>query len=150
DQHRAWLRNVTGLLAAHFSGEIPQSDAELAALLWFAQMQRFDTAMAQMPHSRSLEAEAFFARPAEALAAARALLGQAAKPTAIKALIAGSLFNSYSKNPAHKFGNAERLARRAKLQVELRPEITAAQHWLEENAPETLALQGRIEAAALL
>lgn len=149
DNHRAWLRNVTGLLAAHFSGEIPQSDAELAALLWLEQMQRFDTAIAQMPHARSLEAEMFFACPTEGLVAACVLFGQAGEPTAIKALVAGPLFNSYSKNPAHKFDNAERLARRAALLVELRPEIAVAQHWLEENAPDAFALQGRIEAAAL-
>ena len=149
DNHRAWLRNVTGLLAEHFEAELPTNDAELAAMLWLAQLTRFDEAFSAMPNARSLDAEVFFARPAEVLVAASGLFGLAYTPGEAAGLVAGPLFNTYSKNPAHGFGNAERVARKAAKLVELAAEIAAAERWITARAPDAAAMLQRIERAAL-
>lgn len=147
DNHRLWLRNVTGQLAASLDAPLPGSDGQLAALLWIAQMRRFAAALGSWPESRSLEAEAFFARPTETLHAAAALFGQPVGEGQIEALVAGPLFNTYSKNPAHAFGNADRLARREAVAAEVAAEIADAEGWIAANAndaAETLAaIRGR-------
>jgi hypothetical protein len=150
DNHRAWLRSVTGLLAPHLGPDLPQSDADLAAMLWHAQMARFSGALAGMPNARSLDSEVFFARPAEVLVAATGLFGTPCGPDRAAQLVQGPLFNTYSKNPAHGFGNAERLARRAAMLVELGEEIAVAERWIDRNAPDSPAMMQRLECAALL
>ena len=150
ENHRAWLRNVCELLAPHFGPTIPQSDAELAAMLWLAQITRFDAALAGMPNTRSLDAEVFFARPAQVLEAASVLLDTPCAAEQASRLVAGPLFNTYSKNPAHGFGNSERMARRAAILVELGDEIAVAQRWVEDRAPDFPSMLQRLERAALL
>ncbi len=149
DNHRAWLRNVTSLLAPSIAEPLPQSDGELAALLWIAQLRRFAVALAAWPGARSLEAERFFAQPAETLQAAAALLGRSVEAAQIEALVAGPLFNTYSKNPAHAFDNAARLARRAAVAAEIGGEIAEAERWLAANAPDAETVKAAIRARAL-
>lgn len=149
ENHRAWLRNVTGLLAGHLGAVLPESDAELAAMLWLAQMQQFGAAIARMPHARSLDAEVFFARPAETLAQACNLFDRPARPDALAKLVAGPLFNTYSKNPSQGFDNAARVARRTVLLDELSREIAAAEAWITANEHGLTDLLARVESAAL-
>ncbi len=149
ENHRAWLRNVTGLLAVQLGADLPQSDAELAAMLWLAQIQRFDAALVQMPNARNLDAELFFARPAQVLVSASGLFGAACQLNDAERLIAGPLFNTYSKNPAQAFGNAEREARRAVLLAELSSEIDGAERWLRDFGIETDLLAASLSAKAL-
>jgi hypothetical protein len=142
DNHRAWLRGVTALLRGTFAADLPQSDAELAALLWAAQLRLFAGAIAAMPNAVSLEAEAFFARPAQVLDAASAHFGRSIAAGVAEQLVTGPLFKSYSKNPALAFDNTVRLHRNQALANELTDEIAAAQRWLAGNAtdvPESLA-----------
>lgn len=147
DNHRNWLRNVTQQLAGMIAQPLPETDAELAALLWIEQLRRFAAALTMWPQARSLEAETFFARPAETLLAAAALFGQSSG--AVPALVAGPLFNTYSKNPAQAFDNAARLARRAAIEGELAAEIDLANRWIAKNAPDAAAVLAAIRASKL-
>ena len=61
----------------------------------------------------------------------------------------GTLFQTYSKNPAAAFDNAARLARRRALASELAPEIAPAGRWLVRTAPDIEADIAAITRAAL-
>jgi hypothetical protein len=147
DKHRAWVRNVTGQLAAHLGDLSSLPDAERAAALWLAQMRAFAAAIARMPDARSLDAEALFAQPRETVAQAARHLAVEMNGTEIDAMVAGPLFSTYSKNPELPFDNAARLARRSELERTLAPELDQAQAWIaarEEAGParETIAAAG--------
>lgn len=147
DNHRLWLRGVTLLLGDKLGGEQPQSDSELAAMLWVAQLRQFTAALAAMPGAASLEAEAFFTQPAQMLHAAAAHFGNTFSAGAVKQLVAGPLFSTYSKNPAQAFDNAARERRSRALAAELDREIAAAQDWAATNAADAnanLAALGKV------
>ena len=147
--HRAWLRNVTGQLAAYLGDLSALPDAELGAALWLAMMRRFAAAIEVMPNACSLDAEEFFANPRAVLRAAANHFEMAASEAAIEACVTGPLFSTYSKNPAHAFDNAARLARQAVLSDQLGDELAAAQRWIGKSAPEAEARVASITAAAL-
>ncbi|MEY4238341.1 MAG: hypothetical protein RL339_942 [Pseudomonadota bacterium] len=147
--HRAWLRNATGLLAGHLGDLSALSDAELGAALWLAMRRRYVAALAQMPQSRSLDAERFFGAPQQVLEAAAGLFGLAADPDRIAAVVNGPLFATYSKNPAHAFDNAARLARRDALAVELQDDLAQARAWVSANGPDAMDIATRLEVARL-
>lgn len=149
DNHRTWLRTITTQFASHLGDLAGRSDAELAAALWLAQTQRFASALAAMPQARSLDAEDFFARPAETLAAAARLLGIPATVGAIDALVSGPLFATYSKNPSVAFDNAARIARRNSLRASLAGEIDAARAWLDHAGAEAAEMAKTLEERTL-
>lgn len=148
DNHRGWVRGVTTLLAHHLGDLAGASDAQRAAALWCAQMRRFAAALAVMPRARSLDAELFFARPANTLAAAARHLGRDADPGAVERLVGGPLFATYSKNPGVAFDNAARLARKAALAAPLAGEIAQAGRWLAESGADAALVA--IAGAALV
>lgn len=148
DNHRDWLRNVTGQLALHLSDLSGASDAERAAALWLAQRRAHADAIARWPDARSLDAERFFAEPRETLAAAAAHLQVPLTPAEIDEIVGGPLFATYSKNPAVMFDNAARLERRRALDASLAGEVAAAERWLEKNAADDAGQA--IERAALV
>jgi len=147
--HRAWLHNVTGLLSDKLGAERPESDAELAALLWTAQMREYAGAIAVMPHAVSLEAETFFSQPAETLHAAAAHFGVLPALGAVEDLVAGPLFNTYSKNPAQSFDNAARVRRNSALATSLASELDLAQSWVGANAADIKSTMAIITSKAL-
>jgi hypothetical protein len=149
DNHRTWLRSVTGQLAQYLGDLSALSDAELGAALWESQMRRFAAAIAAMPHARSLDAERFFGEPADTLEAAAAHFGRKTDAQRTHSLVSGPLFNTYSKNPAHAFDNAARLARKDHLAVQLLADIAEAERWLAQNATYADAVLARIQQAAL-
>jgi hypothetical protein len=130
DNHRAWLRRVTGELAAHLDLPETASDAQRAAGLWLAQLRRFAQGLAALPRAAALDAERFFNDPGPVLTAATGLFGRAAPGDAVAALLAGPLFSSYAKNPAVAFDNAAREARREALRRPLAGELAEARDWL--------------------
>lgn len=149
DNHRAWLRRVTGDLAPHLGDLSTLSDAERAAALWLAQIRLFSGGLERMPHGRALGAEHFFNHPAHALGAAARLLGFDASPSAIEKLVAGPLFGSYAKNPAIRFDNTARIERRQRLLGEIEPELVAAGEWIERTAPDVASLTAALEVRRL-
>jgi len=146
DQHRQWLRNVTGQLALFLGDLTALTDAERAAALWLAQMRAFAGAIAQMPNARSLDAEHFFTEPANRLKRAADQLQVPMSQAEAEAIAAGSLFSTYSKNPQLAFDNAARVVRRRELELSLEPEIGQAQRWLDEQREDAAAA---VIAAAL-
>ena len=148
--HRAWLRRVTGQLAGHFEEHAQLSDGELGAALWLAQMRRFAGAIERMPNASSLDAERFFAEPAEVLVAAAKHFLIPTSAAAIEAVAGGPLFRTYSKNPTVEFDNAARVARQQALKGVLAGEIAMAQRWLAGAAPDISAVMDRITGAALI
>lgn len=148
--HRAWLRGVTGQLAAHFGEHVQLSDGELGAALWLAQMRSFAVALKRMPNARSLDAERFFAEPGEVLDAAAEHFLIPTSAAAIAAAVGSPLFKTYSKNPAVEFDNAARIARRHALEGELAGETAMAQAWIKGAAPDIAAVMAGITEAALI
>ncbi len=149
DDHRGWLRRVTGQLAAYLGDTSRLNDAELAAALWLAQMRAFTAALDEMPHGRTLDAETFFNQPREMVTAAARHLDVALSDAEIAEIVAGPLFATYSKNPDVAFDNAARLSRRAALEATLAGELAQAQAWIERTTGESSPGAARIRAAAL-
>ena len=129
DNHRTWLRNVTGQLAPYLGDLSRHSDAERGAALWLAQVDAFARALVRMPHARALDAEIFFAAPAAVLQAAAVHLDVAIPGPALAALATGPLFATYSKDPSRAFDNAARIARRAEVERAIAAELDEAQAW---------------------
>ncbi len=139
DGHRNWVRRVTAELApaiARLAGPLPASDAELAAVLWLAQLRIFATVQSQFRNTWSLDAEALFTAPQPVIVAAAALFGQAISGAEAAAIAKSALFSSYAKNPAAAFDNADRLARRTALATALAAEVAAAQAWVAMRLPQ--------------
>lgn len=148
--HRSWVRAISTLLAGRLETHDAASDAELAAALWLVQHRRFAATLQAMPRARTLEAEQFYARPAEALAAAAALYELPGSADLAATIAAGPLFATYSKNPGVAFDNAARLARRQHLVGQLASELAEATAWLARQGVDGEALAARLDKAALL
>lgn len=129
--HREWVGRVTQLLSPHLGDLTAVTDAERAAALWLGQMRAFAQAMAHHRATASLDCEAFFATPRPALVAAAACLEIPMTVEAAGRTVAGPLFTTHAKNPAHVFDNTARLVRRAELERTLAPELDVAEAWLE-------------------
>ena len=149
DNHRDWLRRVTGQLARHLAGPLPTNDAERAAALWIAQMRAFAAALALLPNARSLDGESFFASPRPVLAAAARQLGVDMSPAETDACVAGPLFATYSKNPGVKFDNQARVERAGRVAQLLAGEVQLAMKWVEREAGGALALESVLAARSL-
>lgn len=134
DNHRTWLRNVTGQLAPHLGDLSALADAERAAALWLAQVGAFTRALSAMPHARALDAETFFSDPLAVLKRAAGHLGLPLAEATLEAAVGGPLFTTYSKNPALAFDNAARIARRAEVEQAIAPELDIAEAWLARHA----------------
>ncbi len=149
DNHRNWLRNVTGLMAPHLGDLSALSDAERAAALWLAQIDRFAQTLGALPNARALDAERFFTDPLPVLTAAATQLGIPLSRTTLEQTVVGPLFATYSKNPQVAFDNAARLARRAELERAIGPELDAASAWIETAAPGRDPLAPLVERALI-
>jgi hypothetical protein len=149
DNHREWLRRVTGLLAADLGPSAPSTDATRAAALWLAQMRAFAVALATLPDGRALNAEMFFAEPGGVLRSAADCLAVDLSDAQIEACVSGPLFNTYAKNPSLAFDNDARLARRAEQEMTLAPEVAEANAWAD-RAGDRASLAAAISAARLM
>lgn len=147
--HRGWVQRVTGDLAAYLGDLSALSDAERAAALWLAQTRRFAAALDRGERVAVLDAERFFTRPEEALAAVLAHFGRPADPAGIALVTGGPLFSTYSKNPEVAFDNAARLTRRAALEAEMAPELAAARAWIARTAPDAAELTAKLATRAV-
>jgi hypothetical protein len=136
DNHRDWLRRVTGQLAPYLGDLSGLSDAERCTALWLAQMRAFTGALSRMPNARTLDAEHFFAAPQPVLSAAADHLAVPMTDAEIEETVQGPLFSTYSKNPQEAFDNAARLARRAEVEGPLAGELAEAKSWIEKTAGE--------------
>ncbi|PKB14683.1 hypothetical protein B0I00_2281 [Novosphingobium kunmingense] len=147
--HRHWLRGVSAQLAHHLGPADGRSDAACAAALWQAQMTRFGAAMKAMPAARALDAEAFYADTFGTLLATALHFGMDVDTAAIAALIAGPVFQTYSKRPGVAFSNADRLERQAATRDSLAEEIEEAHQWLDGQGHDAEALARTLEESSL-
>ena len=135
--HRGWVRHVTGELRSaleRWAGPAGDSDAELTARLWLAQMRVYADALARFPAVRSLDAETLFTTPRDVLEAAHRLFGRPVTPATLDAIVRGPIFATYSKHPGVAFDDTARRARRAAAAAELAPEVAVAQAWVARRA----------------
>lgn len=149
EAHRTWLRNVTTQLAPYVGDLSALSDAERAAALWFAQVHAFAEALGSLPSARTLDAEVFFAEPADCLTRAADLLEVPMSADDARNAVASSLFSSYSKKPNLPFHNADRLARKRELEVSLAPELESASRWIAAHRDEAVAATATLASRAL-
>ena len=149
DNHRDWMRRVTGQLAPYIGEVSHLPDAERAAALWLAQMRAFKAAIARLPEARSLDAEIFFADPLPVLRSAANHLEVPMTNAALEAQVDGPLFSTYSKNPTQAFDNEARLARRTELERTLAPELEQAQSWIDRSGGEAALTAEAIAAVKL-
>lgn len=147
--HRKWLRGISAQPALPIGAPAGADDAVLAAALWRAQGERFAVALQAMPNARSLDAELFYADPGPVIAAAARLLGIATTLEAIRRLVEGSVFQTYSKVPGVAFSNADRIGRRVAARTELSEEIAMAHRWLNDTGEPAEALQARLKGHEL-
>lgn len=148
--HRAWVRTISGQLAPHIGTQDASSDAELAAALWLAQHRRFAAALSVMPQARTLEAEQFYSRPAEAVTKAATLYGLPSDAALAAEIARGPMFTTYSKNSELAFDNAARIARRNHLAEQLSSELAAAVAWLDRHEVSADALAADLDQCALM
>lgn len=129
--HRAWVDRITDQLHPALAKRVslpPKAvTAERAAALWLAQMKQFAAALATFPATKSLDAEALFAAPAEVATATAEHLGMG--PVDVEA--ATDLASTYSKDPARHFGESDRRERQEQRRSALRGEIAVARRWID-------------------
>jgi hypothetical protein len=146
DRHHEWLENVYAELRVAQNEFVaptpPVTLAERLAALWFAQIKEFDALLAENPSAVSLDASAFFDRPAEAITAAADLFGMAMARNEAGAIVDSELFQSYSKNPALDYDLEVRAMREDEAKRRLSSEIAQAVAW----AREAKARHGLVEA----
>lgn len=148
DNHRQWVRNVTGLLAPYL-GPLPVTDAERTAALWFVQIKRFADLADRGAHFATLDAEGFFDNPAPTLEAAARHLGMDVSPDAVRQVIASSLFTTYAKNPERPFDNTARHAQRTVAMATMATEVRKAQDWLNRERADWAAVLAKVAHARL-
>ena len=157
--HQRWLESVTAeidLGSDPLVGDISRlSVAEKAAALWYSMIKRFEQLLVAYPAMRSLDANQLFDRPADTIAAANELFEAGVEAAQIPNIAAGSLFSSYSKNPAVAYDPAIRIERREQAKATLAADLKLARRWVERCAAQTglpVALARPLlgEAAALL
>jgi hypothetical protein len=147
DSNRLWLRRVTTQLNAYLGDLTALSDAEKAAVLWLAQIDRFASAIAHLPGARTLDAEVFFAAPKEVIKLAAGHLQVPMTDNEIEAVVAGQLFATYSKDPGVAFDNDMRLAQRAEREGSLAPELEQARNWIANRGGSVTQLEAIASAA---
>ncbi len=157
--HRGWVERI---FAEMRIGALPEvgnaaalEAAEKAAALWLFQIRAYAAALAANPGLCSLDANMFFDAPQASLSAAARYFGCPLSDAAAGAIVAGSLFSTYSKNPNAAFDNRQRKARIAATRAELGAELERARRWIalrvaELPLPERLAQPLYGENAPLL
>jgi hypothetical protein len=147
DNNRIWLRRVTTQLNPYLGDLAALSDAEKAAALWLAQVDRFASAIAHLPGARTLDAEVFFAAPRKVIKLAAGQLQVPMTDNEIEAVVAGPLFATYSKDPCVEFDNDMRLAQRAEREGSLAPELEQARNWIANRGGAVTQLEAIASAA---
>lgn len=133
--HENWVETVYAELRLDrhplVSDAVPGSTAERTAALWFMQMKAFEAVLDGFANTRSLDAADFLDNPQPAIAAAAELFGVALSEAEMRDMVAGDLFQTYSKNPTLDYDPEVRLAREAQSKKRLAGAIDAAFAWAE-------------------
>lgn len=136
--HQRWVESVTreiGLGSDPKIGDISCLDvAEKAAALWYSMIKRFEQLLALHPAMRSLDGNQLFDQPDDAVLAASELLDAGLGAAETKAVVRGSLFSTYSKNPTIPYDPAIRIERREQAKAMLAKDLDRARRWVEKHA----------------
>ena len=137
-EHADWLVRVSKDLQAGVDGLVGGAGAATppvqAARLWLAQMLEYTKALGKYPNAASLDAEAFFNQPREALAACFRHFGQSQAEVTIEAIVQSDLFARYSKDPRTAYDNRTRLDLQKTLRRELASALREARNWADAQA----------------
>jgi hypothetical protein len=131
----AWVNRVTRLiepaLVAKFDLGPPSDTVARATALWLAQMLIFDSVLGSNPYARSLDAEVFFASPANAVEAAAMHFGLSPADEFGRL---DDLTSTHSKDPSQPFDEAARRHRQKDARITLRDDLGRARRWIEQAA----------------
>ena len=131
---RAWVDRLTrqlGPALAAATGLRPEAPtAERAAALWLAQMLVFNTILNSIPSARSLDAEVFFASPAEVAEAAALHFNMSATEGGDEL---DRLTSTYSKDPSRPFDEAARRRRQEDDRGRLEQDLAKARRWIDSS-----------------
>jgi hypothetical protein len=135
--HQQWLANVVdeiGLGGDEAVGKLAGlSMAEKAGALWLSMIRRFDRLLQAQPAMRSLDANVFFERPAEAIVAASTLFDAGISAGEARRIAEGPLFSTYSKDPGVPYDPALRIERREEARKRLAAELQEARSWVDRR-----------------
>lgn len=136
--HRQWLASVVDEIGLSGDEAVGQcaglSLAEKAAALWFSMIRRFDRLLQAHPAMRSLDANIFFDRPEETIAAASRLFNAGIGSGEAQKIAEGPLFSTYSKDPGVPYDPALRIERREDARMRLTSELSEARRWVDRRA----------------
>ncbi len=142
-ERRAWARHVcqemsTGIHSiGQFAGMdiAALSEAQSAAVLWLAQLQKFQAAMAANERLRALDCEVFYDSPADVIRRCCKHLDIDMPAAEADSISNGPLFSSYAKDPDLRYGNADRKAEYHRVRERFAAEIEAAIDWCGDIWP---------------
>ncbi|RMF11551.1 MAG: hypothetical protein D6757_10930, partial [Alphaproteobacteria bacterium] len=125
------LRGIEGRSA------LKLTDLQTAVFAWLAQIDYFRQAIARFgDRVRSLHADDFLARPADALIAASRFLGLAHDEATIADVVAGPLLRRDSKDSGRDYGADERAHERQRILARHGDEIAFILDWARRLRPE--------------
>lgn len=140
--HQQWVQLLFEQLASALSRIIGigssilsrLSPAEMAACLWAVQMTIFTAVAREFSHTKTLDSEALFENPTDAVTHCFGFFGQPVKDDRISQIITSDLFRSYAKSHERKhYDIAKRIEDRVVLKRRLKTELVQARAWLDAN-----------------
>lgn len=142
-ERRAWAKHVCQEMATgihsieHLAGiDIAAlSAAQSAALLWLAQMVKFQAALDANERLRALDCEAFYDSPADVIRRCCEHFDIDMPATEADAISNSELFSRYAKDPNLQYDNAERKEQHQRLRERFTDEIEAAMNWCGDIWP---------------
>jgi hypothetical protein len=133
--HRKWVDHIfSELRLGEHSETAPFGElqnAEKAAALWLFQIRKYADVLATSPSVRSLDANILFDDPLLCLKAASDYFDCPVRDDEARAIVSGSKFSTYSKNPNAVFDNTHRKARATDTRLMLAEEIKLARRYVE-------------------
>lgn len=141
----SWVRNLAAFYRNHLEFETQQTrnllrltDLQMAAFLWLQYQAQFARLLRELPVGRvaTLRADAFVARPTEALVAAATFFELRLGKEEAAAITQGPLFQSHSKSSDASFDQSKQQRNDALLKLAFGPEIEQAMTWGEAVAAE--------------
>jgi hypothetical protein len=121
------------------SALVQMSDLEIAAIAWHMQIAEFRRGWQLLGPSRaaSLDCDAFFLDPAQAMARLDEFFGYGLGPAQIRRVLGGPILQRHAKSPAEAFNYALRQETNAIVRRNLGSDIDRVVAWSYEQYPDT-------------
>lgn len=146
--HRKWVEHIYAeLQLAEIREAVPAVNVgEKAAALWLFQLEIYARLLAENDGLRSLDANTLFDNPLESVTAAADYFGCPMDVEEAQAIVAGTLFSTYSKNPGAAFDNRARKERLALASAGIGEDLATARRWIDRH-PAAKELPARLGQA---